>query len=212
MDAILGALPPGPGLAIVVCYCGPIEEGERRLQLLREFGSPVANTVATVPYATVQTLLDAALPPGDLHYWKSNFFKELSDDAIDALVDCVTDLPPSPSRVVSMVAIEHLGGAISRVNKQDTAFSHRQAQYSCLVVGVWRDRDESEQHIQWAHKVWDAVRPFLAEGVYVNYLGEGEGEARVRAAYGPNYERLVAVKKKYDPSNFFRLNQNIKPT
>ncbi len=211
IDAVVGALPPGPGLAIIVCYCGPIDEGEQLLRPLRRFGSPVADDIAPVSYKTVQTLLDVALPSGDVHYWKSNFFKDLSDDAIDALVDCVTEIPPSPSRVASMVAIEHVGGAISRVGEKDTAFIHRDAQHSCLVISVCRDRAESEQHIQWARKVWDALRPFLAEGVYVNYLGDDEGESRVKAAYGPNYERLVMVKKKYDSTNFFRLNQNISP-
>ncbi len=212
LDAVVGALPPGPGIAFVVCYCGPIGEGERMLRPLREFRSPVADTVAAVPYATVQTLLDTALPPGNLNYWKSNFFKDLSDEAIEALVDHVSDLPALPSRVASMVAIEHLGGAISRVREKDTAFSHRDAQHSCLVLSVWKDESESEQHIQWARKVWDVMRPFLSEGVYVNYLGEGEGEGRVMAAYGSNYQRLAAIKNKYDPTNVFRLNQNIKPS
>ncbi len=212
VDAVVGALPPGPGVAIIVCYCGPIEEGERMVRPLREFRSPVADTIAVVSYATVQTLLDAALPPGNLNYWKSNFFKDLSDEAIEALVDHVSDLPALPSTVASMVAIEHLGGAISRVGQTQTAFSHRDAQYCCLVLSVWKAQSESTQHIQWARNVWGAMLPFLSEGVYVNYLGEGEGEGRVMAAYGSNYQRLATIKSKYDPANLFRLNQNIKPS
>ena len=110
-----------------------------------------------------------------------------------------------------MVALEHLGGAVGRISPQETAFSHRGAEHSFLVLSVWRDRAESEQHLQWARKVWDAMRPFLAEGVYVNYLGDDEAGGRVASAYGENYNRLAAIKKKYDPKNVFRINQNIKP-
>ena len=211
VDAVIGALPPGPGVAIIVCWCGSIEEGERALGPLRSFRSPVASTIGVVPYATVQTLLDAALPSGDFHYWKSNFFNDLTYTATDALVDHVSDLPASASRVASMVAIEHLGGAVARVGPQETAFSHRSAEHSFLVLSVWRDRAESSQHIQWARKVWEAMRPFLAEGVYVNYLGGDEAGGRVVSAYGENYNRLASIKKRYDPRNVFRLNQNIKP-
>jgi FAD/FMN-containing dehydrogenase len=211
VDAVVGALPPGPGVAIIVCWCGPIEQGERALEPLRRFAPPMASTIGVVPYATVQTLLDAALPSGDFHYWKSNFFKDLSDSATDALVDSVSELPASQSRVASMVALEHLGGAVGRIAPQETAFSHRGAEHSFLVLSVWRDRAESEQHLKWARKVWEAMRPFLAEGVYVNYLGDDEAGGRVASAYGENYNRLAAIKKKYDPKNVFRINQNIKP-
>ena len=211
VDAVVGALPPGPGVAIIVCWCGPIEQGERALEPLRRFAPPIASTIGVVPYATVQTLLDAALPSGDFHYWKSNFFKDLTDTATDALVDSVSAIPASRSRVASMVALEHLGGAVGRIAPQETAFSHRGAEHSFLVLSVWRDRAESEQHLQWARKVWDAMRPFLAEGVYVNYLGDDEAGGRVASAYGENYNRLAAIKKKYDPKNVFRINQNIKP-
>jgi FAD/FMN-containing dehydrogenase len=109
------------------------------------------------------------------------------------------------------VAIEQVGGAISRVAPTDTAFSHRHAQYSFLAIGVTADAAQAEAVTAWARKQWNAASRFLEEGVYVNYLVEGEGETRVRSAYGVNYERLAALKAKYDPSNLFRLNQNIPP-
>ncbi|GAA4441690.1 FAD-binding oxidoreductase [Pontibacter saemangeumensis] len=206
-DATLLSGPHGPALAIMVCYCGAIGEGERVLQPLRSFGSPMVDTVAPVPYATVQNLLTEVFRPGLLHYWKAGLFHSFSDEAIETIVDFFAGAVPAP---FAAVAIEHLGGAVSRVGPQDTAFSHRGAQHSVLVLRMWQDPVETEENIDWGRRCYRAAAPFLEEGVYVNYLGD-EGEARARAAYGINYERLVKLKNKYDPTNFFRLNQNIKP-
>jgi hypothetical protein len=206
-DATLLSGPDGPALAIIVCYCGAIEEGESVLQPLRSFGSPMVDTVAPVPYATVQNLLTKVFRPGLLHYWKAGLFRAFSDDAIEAIVDFFAGAVPAP---FAAVAIEHLGGAVSRVGAQETAFSQRHAQHSVLVVRMWQNPAESDENIDWGRRCYRAAEPFLEEGVYVNYLGD-EGEARARAGYGVNYERLVKLKNKYDPTNFFRLNQNIKP-
>ncbi|MCX2741712.1 FAD-binding oxidoreductase [Pontibacter anaerobius] len=206
-DATLLSGPHGPALAIMICYCGAIEEGEKVLQPLRSFGTPMADTIAPVPYATVQNLLTEVFRPGLLHYWKAGLFRSFSDEAIDAIVDFFAGAVPAP---FAAVAIEQLGGAISRVGVQDTAFSHRHAQHSLLVLRMWQNPAETEANIDWGRRCYRAAAPFLEEGVYVNYVGE-EGEARARAAYGVNYERLVQLKNKYDPTNFFRLNQNIKP-
>jgi len=207
-DAMLFRNPEGqPAVATLVCWCGDIAEGERVLRPLREFRPPVLDTVAPVPYKTVQEMLAPAYPSGLLHYWKSSFLKDYSDDAIATMVDL---LPSAPSPMTA-IALEHLGGAAGRVGETDTAFSHRRAQFSFLIFSVWAEPGEAEKNIEWSRKYWDAVLPHLEEGVYVNYLGEGEGEARVRAAYGVNYERLRAIKGKYDPTNLFRSNQNIKP-
>ncbi len=206
-DVITRRPPSGRNLEVWVCYCGSIQEGEKVLRPLREFGPPVVDTIAPVPYVTVQTMLEAALGPGPfLAYWKSSFLKELSDDAIRTLVDFLTDVPA----IQSTVAIENLGGAVSRIGERDTAFTHRSAPYSFLIATRWKDPADSGKNIELARQLWKVMQPFLEDGVYVNYMGEDEGEARVKAAYGPNYERLVALKKKYDPTNFFRLNQNIK--
>ena len=206
-DATLLSGPAGPALAIMVCYCGAIEEGERVLQPLRSFGTPMVDTVAPVPYATVQNLLSDVFRPGLLHYWKAGLFRSFSDEAIESIVDFFAGAVPAP---FAAVAIEHLGGAVSRVGTQDTAFSHRHAQHSVLVLRMWQNPAESEANIDWGRRCYRAAEPFLEEGVYVNYLGD-EGEVRARAAYGVNYDRLVKLKNKYDPTNFFRLNQNIKP-
>lgn len=209
LDAILGTSPLGPSLAIISCWCGSMEEGERVLRPLRAFGPPALDTIAPVPYKTIQTLLESlGYVPGQMHYWKSNFFKDLTDEAIDTIVDAVH---PTPARLCA-VAIEQVGGAISRVGPAETAFAHRQAEHSFLAVGVAEERAEAEACVAWARKVWSTAQPFLDEGVYVNYMVEDEGEARVRSAYGASYERLVAIKTKYDPTNLFRSNQNIKPT
>ncbi|TFH87233.1 FAD-binding oxidoreductase [Billgrantia azerbaijanica] len=206
-DATLLSGPEGPALDIIVCHCGALEEGEAALRPIREFGSPMLDTVAPVPYATVQNLLTPVFQPGLLHYWKAGFLREFSDDAIDALLNFFGADTPAP---FAAIAIEHLGGAVSRVGAQDTAFAHRQAQHSVLVLRMWDDPAESEANIAWGRRCFHAVAPFLEEGAYVNYLGD-EGEARVRTAYGANYERLVALKNAYDPENVFRFNQNIKP-
>lgn len=207
VDATLVSTPDGPALAMEVCYCGAIGEGERVLEPLRTFGSPLVDTIAEVPYATIQNLLTEVFQPGLRHYWKSGFVRDFSDEAIDTIVDFFTENVPAP---FAAVAIEHLGGAISRVAGQATAFSHRQAQHSLLVLRLWDDHRESEENMAWGRACYDAARPFLHDAAYVNYLTD-EGETKVKAAYGPNYERLVAVKAQYDPTNVFHLNQNIRP-
>lgn len=206
-DATLLSGPEGPVLDITVCYCGALEEGEKVVRPLRSCGSPIVDTVAPVPYATVQNLLTEVFQPGLLHYWKAGFVHEFSDDAIEAIVDFFTGDVPG---FFGAIAIEHLGGAVGRVGAQDTAFSHRDAQHSLLVVRMWEDPADSEANIGWARRCYRAAEPYLKEGVYVNYLGD-EGDSRVRAAYGANYDRLAAIKQKYDPTNFFHLNQNVKP-
>ena len=206
-DATLLSGPEGPALAIIVCYCGSIDDGEIVLRPLRRFGSPVVDTICPSPYARIQNLLTEVLAPGFYHYWKSGFFRSFSDAAIERLVDFFAADVPSP---FAAVAIEHLGGAIGRVDEQATAFGHRSAQHSCLVLRAWRDPAASEENIAWGRSCHGAMEPFLEQGAYVNYLGD-EGESRVRAAYGANYERLTALKQKYDPRNLFRGNQNIQP-
>ncbi len=199
-----------PVVGFLVGYNGSVDEGEGVLQPIREFGPPVADQVRLTTYGELQTIQDASYPPGLLNYWKSNFLKDLSDEAIDTLITHFATVP-SP---LSSVAIEHLGGAVGRVGRDETAFNERDEQYNLIVTSIWRDPKESERNIQWARELWESMQPFSTGSVYVNYLGQerDEGSERVRAAYGAKYDRLVALKNKYDPTNFFRLNQNIKPT
>jgi len=206
--AVLLTSPDGhPMLAILACYIGPIEAGEKLVRPLKEFGPPVADMIQRMPYVKFQSLLDESFPRGRYNYWKSNLLRELNDDAIDRLVEGFKSVA-SP---YSSVLIEQLGGAVGRIKKDESAFSHRTSPYDLVIMPMWSDPAESEKHIRWADDLWKAMQPFSSGGVYVNYLGN-EGEKRVKAAYGTNYERLVSLKNKYDPMNLFRFNQNIRPT
>ncbi len=197
-----------PVLNILICYAGRPEEGERIVHPLRAFGPPEVDLVDTKPYTEVQTLLDAANPPGRLNYWKAEYLTGYSDEAIETMVNYVTQRPSPFSKVL----LAHLEGAISRVDHDETAYVHRDAPFLLNINSMWTDAQESARHIGWARDFWAAMQPFSAGGVYVNFLSN-EGEDRIKAAYDPKtYERLVALKNKYDPTNFFRLNQNIKPT
>ena len=207
-DAFFLTSPDGdPLFAISVCYIGPIEQGERVLEPIRQFGPPLADEVGPVAYTELQAAGDAFFPVGLHYYWKSHFLKEIAVDAIEAIVSHFARVP-SPR---SLIAFQQFGGAVSRVAHSETAFRHRNAQYDNFAASVWTDLRESEMHRQWVREWWDLMSPFSIGAEYVNNLGE-EGEERVRAAYGDNYERLVALKNKYDPTNFFRLNANIEPS
>jgi hypothetical protein len=152
-------------------------------------------------------MADFLWPRGLYGYWKSNFLKSLSDGAIDTILDFYAK-SPSPRTVV---VLEHDGdGAWSRVPEDATSFGHRNWPYNIVVTSMWTDPNESDANIRWTRTFWNAMKPFLAEGAYVNYLGDVEEEG-VRAAYGKKYERLAVLKQKYDPTNFFCSNQNIKP-
>jgi len=195
-----------PMVGITVCYSGSLAEGEKALKPLRTFGAPVADFIQPMSYIKMQSLLDEDFPPGRLHYWKSNFLRAVSDDAIEVMVEYATTMP-SPT---SAVELQLMHGAASRVGCSETAFAHRYEQYDFLVLSNWTDPADSEKNVRWTRAFWEAMQPFVEQRVYVNNLGE-EGDERDRAAYGSNYERLVVLKNKYDPTNFFRLNQNIKP-
>jgi FAD/FMN-containing dehydrogenase len=202
------ALRAEPIVGIGGVYVGPLDVGERVLRPLREFGPPAADAFNRVPYSAAQVMADFLWPRGTYNYWKSGYLRSLSDGAIDTLLAFYARVP-SPRTVL---VIEHNGdGAMSRVPDGDTAFGDRSWPYNLLVTSVWTDAAESEANIRWNRQLFDAMRPYLADAVYVNYLGD-EGHERVRAAYGSKYERLAALKEKYDPTNFFSMNQNIQPS
>jgi FAD/FMN-containing dehydrogenase len=194
--------------AMVACYAGSVDEGERILAPLRRFGPPIADTIAPIPYTAQQRLLDAAFPYGRLNYWKSSLTDELSDEVIAALVDYTARMP-SP---LSAIPIPDFHGAYRRVGKTETAYYHRDLRYDIVIMANWTDPADTERNVQWARDLYEALQRHLPQGVYVNDLDRDEGDERVRHAYGENYARLVTLKKKYDPTNFFRVNQNIKPT
>ena len=145
-------------------------------------------------------------PPGMRNYWKADFLDSLSDEAIDGLIDAAN----STSSPLSQVHLHHLGGAMARVSPDATAFTHRDAAFVFNLVGTWPDSGEDDLHTSWARSSFDALRPASAGAAYVNFLGD-DGAQRVAAAYGDNYQRLAELKRRYDPDNVFRLNQNITP-
>jgi len=196
-----------PVLAIIVCYVGDIEEGERVLQPLRDFGSPIADGIKRTDFAAHNSSLDVGQPKGLQYYWKSEYVTEIADDVIETLVDFAGKMTSAYTRL----AVFHLGGAIKRHDEQAMAVSHRDAEYVIAINTGWADPIDTKSQIQWTRDLWTAIRPF-SSGVYVNFLSADDGEDRVKAAYGDEkFERLVQLKNKYDPQNLFQLNQNIKP-
>lgn len=209
--AALMTSPEGdPLAAVVLSYNGSIDAGEKVFQPLRGFGAPVADLVAPMPYRRLQTLFDEAFARGRRYYFKSNFTRAISDDAIATLVE---QFATAPSKM-SMVYFQQLGNAANRIGASDTAFSHRDALCEWGCDAVWLDPSEDAANIAWARQVAEAMRPFTSGSDYVNHIGleTEEGADRIKAAFGANYDRLVGLKNRYDPTNLFRHNQNIKPT
>ena len=196
-----------PVLIFAVCYSGSnIGEGERLLQPLRSFGQPLVDLIRPTAYTTHQGFFDATVPHGLRYYWKSHYLRSLSDDAIASIVSHAWRMR-SPG---SYSLLFQLGGAISKVREHDSAFSGRDAPHAITLDGV--SSEEGQDDIEWVQDYFSSLRPFSTGGVYMNFLGT-EGQDRVRASYGADkYDRLVALKNKYDPTNFFRVNQNIEPT
>jgi FAD/FMN-containing dehydrogenase len=202
--------PDGSGnklVAMVVCHCGEPVDGEAGVAKIKSHGAPALDAIGPVPYSTMNSMLDDAYPRGALNYWKSSFLASLSDDAIRTMIDCFAQCPTPMGQLL----LEHFHGAVTRVGVTDTAFPFRAAGYNLLVLSEWVDPNTNDACIAWARNSYDAMRPFMGSGRYVNYLGDDEGSEQVVASYGPNYRRLQQLKAKYDPDNFFRLNQNIQP-
>lgn len=208
--AALTHAPDGSGApvaAMVTCHCGPPAEAERAVQPLKQFGTPMVDGVGPVGYEQLNTALDASFPKGTLSYWKSNFLAELSDAAIETMIDCFARCPTPMGQFL----IEHLHGAVTRIGVSETAFPHRKEGYNFLILAQWSDHADTTACIEWARATAKLMQPFFAAGRYVNYLDDDETGDPVAAAYGPNYRRLQQIKAKYDPANVFRMNQNIRP-
>ena len=196
-----------PMCGVVIVYNGPAEDGERVIQPLRDFGPPAVDTVAVLPYTVSQTFFDEAFPKGQSNYWRSHFLRDLSDEVIATIVERYRRVP-SP---LGLIGIEHLGAAVARIGRNETAFNHRDSDYDLMIIGRWTEPEQANTNIAWTRELSDAMGQHGA-GVYVNYLGVGEQADRVRAAYGDEkYARLVELKNRYDPQNRFCFNQNIKP-
>jgi FAD/FMN-containing dehydrogenase len=202
--------PDGSGTklaAMVLCHCGPLDAGESAAQPIKEFGSPIMDAIGPMPYSDLNAMLDAGYPKGALNYWKSSFLAGLSDEAIDRMIECFANCPTPMGQIL----LEHFHGAATRIGVSETAFPHRSDGYNLIVLSEWMDHAETDQCIAWARETYAAMNPFVTSSRYVNYLGDDEEGDPVAAAYGPNYQRLQALKAKYDPENLFHLNQNISP-
>jgi len=212
LDAALAVSPEDGSkfAALILVYNGPPAAARRVLEPWRTFLPPMLDTIGPKRYAEVQTMFEASVPAHIPNYWKSSFMRQLDDAAIDTIVAEFADAPTRQSQVL----FEGVGGVMSEVARDAMAFDHRDARFNLLVVAAWHDRAEDHRNIEWARRVWQAMQPFSSGGLYANYMEEGgEGAARIRQAFGPGkYERLVAIKRKYDPDNLFRMNQNIAPS
>ncbi len=208
--AALVHAPDGSGLkvsAFAICHTGSPEQAERDIAPLRAFGSPLISHVEPIPYPVMNTLLDGAFPRSALYYWKANFVSELDDALIDTAVEQFVSTP-SP---MNGILLEHFHGAVSRVEPTATAMPQRGPGYNLLIPTTWMDPEDTEANVAWTKETYDRLSPHFSEGRWLNYLGDDEGPDAVRAVYGPNYDRLVDVKRRYDPDNVFRLNHNIDP-
>jgi len=193
-------------LAFIPCYCGDnLDEGARILAPLREFGPPVADMVGPMPYRSMQQMLDPAVPYGIHSYWKSNFMAALSDEAIETFVS----YSRSRTSQRTICILEHCHGQAQRVAPEETAVAMRREMLDLVILTLWEGGDAAP-HIEWTRQFWAAMQPHSAGSVYVNTLNADES-SRISEAYGPNYSRLAEVKAKYDPSNLFRVNHNIRP-
>ena len=193
-------------VAIVACWAGPLEEGERALEPFHEVAPVVAEMIGPMPYPALNSAFDGLLPPGLQHYWKANFVKELTDEAIAAHVEH----GPAVPYVSSTMHIYPINGAAHRVQPDATAFAYRDANFATVIVGVWPDPAQNEANIAWVRRYYEATEPHSEEGGYVNFMA-GDDQDRIRANYKGNYDRLVQIKRRYDPDNVFHMNQNIRP-
>jgi len=201
------AVQGAPVVALALCHVGSRAEGQRAIARLRAFGPPLAEAMGPMLYTAVQSMMDEGMPFGRHVYLRNDHLTGLGDDVIDV---CVRQAEAVTSPL-SIVVVIPLGGAVARVGEHETAFSHRQTPFDIDVFGIWTDPRESDRHLAWGRGFGAALQPF-SRGAYINEMGS-EGDERIRAAYNPqNYARLVALKNTYDPTNFWRMNQNIKPT
>jgi FAD/FMN-containing dehydrogenase len=209
-------VPPGPPFpehlhnkkmcGIVWCYTGPIQKAEKAFKPIRSFKVPALDMVGPIPHPALQSLFDGLYPPGLQWYWKADFVRTLSDEAIALHVKHAAKLPS----MQSTMHMYPINGAASRVKNSATPWCYRDATWAAVIVGVDPDPANKEKISTWAKEYWNALHPYSAGGAYINFMME-EGVERIRATYGKNYDRLAKIKKRYDPGNLFRVNQNIKP-
>jgi hypothetical protein len=192
---------------IIWCYSGPPEGADAAFKPIREFREPLLEVIAPMPYTAMQSLFDALVPPGLQWYWKGHFVNRPSKEAINRHLEFGSQVPT----LLSTMHLYPIDGAAARVDRNQTAFSFREAEYSMVICGIDPDPANAELITKWTRDYWAAIEPYSLGGGYVNFLMEDEGAGRVKATYRDNFERLVEIKTKYDPDNFFARNQNIQP-
>lgn len=208
--AALVHAPDGSGAklcALVVFHAGDADEAERELEPFKTWGSPAVVDVGPMPYPVMNTILDGAFPKGALNYWLSSFTRGLPDELIDGAVERFSTAP-SP---MSAMVFEHFHGAVTRVGVTETAVPHREEGWNLFIPSVWMDPADTEANIAWSRETFATLRPQFGTGRWLNYLGDDQADDAIRAAFGPNYDRLKEVKRQYDPDNVFHLNHNIAP-
>jgi FAD/FMN-containing dehydrogenase len=209
-QAVFVHAPDGSGTklcGIAVCHAGDDPaRAEADIRPLRRFGSPAADMIERIPYAAVNTGVDWLSPTGSLRYWKSAFFSALSDPAVELMISAFEQ---APSELCALV-VEDFHGAVTRVAPTSMAYPHREPGFNLFLISQWTDPGQTDACIAWARETFDALSPYMADRSYTNYLSADDYD-RVRQAYGPNYNRLVELKRRYDPENLFRLNHNIDP-
>jgi hypothetical protein len=203
--------PDGSGTklaALVGAHCGDPSAGAEAMKPLKAFGAPVMDAMGPISYSALNSILDAAYPKGALNYWKSSFLSQLSDQAIDTLIDCFARCPTPMGQLL----LENFHGAACRVGVSDTAFPHRAPGHNLVVLSEWLQPADTEKCTEWARDSYAVLKPWMASGRYVNYMADDEaGDHMAAAAYGVNYPRLQKIKAKYDPGNILHMNQNILP-
>ena len=193
-----------PVMIIALCHCGSLASGQDAAAPFRALGQPIVDLVSPHSFVGWQSAFDPMLTPGARNYWKSHDFKELSDAAGGVIIDAVRRLPSDECEVF----VGHLGGQVNRVASDATAFGRRDVEFVINVHTRWREAADDGRCIAWARGLFDALAPYATGSVYVNFMPDDE-TGRVRGAYGANYDRLASIKRRYDPQNLFRLNQNI---
>jgi UDP-N-acetylenolpyruvoylglucosamine reductase len=192
--------------ALVMCYTGPIEQAEAAMQPVRAAGPIALDLCGPIPYPALNSMFDALLPAGLQHYWKADFDRDLSDEAIAVHQEHGSQVP----NFMSLMHLYPLNGAVQEMRSDETAFSYRDANFSHIIAGIDAEAANMPAHTSWVRNYWEALRPYSAGGNYVNFLMD-EGQDRIKASYRDNYSRLAETKRKWDPDNLFRMNQNIKP-
>ena len=207
---VLGTAPDGVTkiAAIGAGHCGQMPDGAAAMQPLKASGTPLVDMLGPIPYVQINGMLDAAFPKGALNYWKSHFLDQLSDQAIDALIDRFAACPTP----MGLVLLEHFHGAATRVPVGETSYALRSPGFNALLLAEWLDPRQTDACIGWARESYAAIQPFVGPRRYVNYFSDDDtADTALSAAYGPNLARLRRLKSKYDPKNVFHLNVNIRP-